>query len=749
MTTSAKANGLRQLLQLHSPPRGTPSRVHAARLRRCLQRHQTLHTVASTARASPEQPSPIVSSPARRYSQASTLREVFEPSKKPTKDGILNKLLSAVQSQKTMDIFMELKALGTHDEPYKVMEALIALPATAFSELVRSLDPFRIAPRADVTNGFRISRALGYFSPVASLDNEFGVRKLYYNTLQLIRSVLDLRQKQGRDLTLSDYIVLLRCAGAASDIETAKAIWKQSREGGQNKTASSGLAYNEFMKARFLTEPIYMQRDLARVRMRPRDLTGHRKRFAKKKLLYRLDRLRLNIFAHQRSYYGRSPNQPTHDLHRVLSLHQPIRRTYSAVKKKRLTVDRDILSTYFIACGRAGSLRELLRQLWSTWRISLTDFKNHRDTDIVGGVLDRGLLFRPNLRVMNALVDALGCTGHVILARKLMIFLSHKYQVPIPPETWSLLLEWTHVIASKPASTEYKILGDSNRIVAPEDVLDVWHMMVSGEHGWSATPVEPEFKDFDIYVKNLIASRQVERAREEMRRGVAMYESACQDVETALFERLYRSAPPEAVTRHMRAKVKQHITWFAIEAWCWTWLETSSKLHRSNEAFSSRTIPAFVAEFKEFLPNPATYKTSGGTVRLETPQNSMRHSWTLQVTRSPPTALRVPDRTKPKHTHLGDGEAQEGAERPLIPVVMESGKQLYETTTIRLNRWTKEMVRKRTDRVFGQLEKGLTYADEGVVDEDHEAFGRALNEEAWRIQKSGLKKRLVLRSLLW
>ncbi|KAF9877975.1 hypothetical protein CkaCkLH20_04551 [Colletotrichum karsti] len=743
MRSVVEVNGLRQLLKLQSPPRGTPSRVLSARLRRCLQQ-RSLSTEASAGTIPPQHASPNIPIIKTGRSQSNGLKHARDQPK------ILAKLLSAVQSQNHKQVFAELQALGRHERSGEAIEALSSLSKSAFSELVRSLDPFRVGPRADLSHGLYISQGLRNFSPVSSMMNQFGIRKIYHNSTQLIRAVLLMRLNQGRELMLSDYIVLLRCAGAASDIETAKWIWKVAMKADREKdpTVRGGLAYTEFMKARFLTEPLYMQNDMARFRVRPRDLTGHRKRFADKSALRRLERLRLSIATNKTSLYGRAPDQPSHDLHRKVSLHQPVRRIWSAVRKQRIRVDQELLGAYLIACGRAGSVRELLRRLWQTWRIRTTDIKDHRATKIVGGIEPDLLdpLTTPNLRILNAIVHAFGSTGHVILARKFLIFFSTKYEIQVPPETWSSLLEWTYVMSSKPAITEWKIMGDRNRIIDAEDVFIVWDLMTSG-HGPYCRPVKPTFKDRDFYVKSLIAARKFESTWDEIRRGAALYESICEEVESSLFERLYPSPPAEAVTRHLQAKVKQHTTWYTIERWCRMWLMKGSKLERKDDNFTQRTITEFIAEFSDFLPNPATYKTSAGTVRIATPQNIMRQSWKMQIARSHPTTVRVPDRSSQKFTTMKETKEDE-PDAPLIPVVTEKGTPLYEMQTLALKRWMKKMVSQRSDSSpFGSTERklNLLYLNE----DDQDQVGPAVNEEMRRIQKGRFKQRLILRSLFW
>ncbi|TDZ73446.1 hypothetical protein CTRI78_v001178 [Colletotrichum trifolii] len=751
MIPSAEANGFRHLLQ-RQPPLGTPPRVLAVQLRRCPHQSSPASLAVHT-KAKPNPSSPKMRCETKRFYETTTARAATAtaPSQTDSSHG-LPQLLDAVKSQNSMQILANLKKLARQQQP-EDLRILADLPNATFSELLQCLDPVKIGPKADVTYGLQIQSGLQQFSPLVSLVNKFGIRKLYHNTLQLMRFVLDLRVQSGRDLSLSDYIVLLRCAGAASDIESAKWIWKVAMKPDE-KTAHfrEALPYGEFMKARFLTEKLYMQNNLATYRVRPRDLSGHRKRFVDKRRLRGLERLRLSIFANSRTHYGRSQNQPMHDMHRVISLWAPARRAMGNMRKSRVARDEAIFCTYMVASARAGSFRALIRMLSRIWGIVTTDLKDHRAAEILGGrdPLRLNPSMRPTLRLMNAVVQSFGSTGHVILARKLMLFISERFDIPIPAETWSSLLEWTYITASRPVSTEWKLVGDPNRIIDAEEVLYVWDMMTAEPYG-----VTPNFKDMDIRVKSLIQGDRLNEAWDEMRKGCAHYYKICEEVETALFERLYPSPPPEAITRHLRAKARQHTTWYAIERWCHMWLKVGSKRLRYLDVFSSRVVTDFVAEFKPFMPDPITYQTKGGTVRIVDHSAAKRHRWQKQTVKSAPTLARARDLAKPRMQKV-QGENGETIE---VPVVTKSGEQVYHGKSVALYRWTRRNVRKRLDASFGQREKKLfsrpgpddqESMEEDVGEVEDDGFEPVSMEESRQSQSSGrLDKSLVMRSLFW
>ncbi|KAK1961932.1 hypothetical protein LY78DRAFT_661718 [Colletotrichum sublineola] len=747
MIPAAEANGLRQLLPLHirSFPRGTPSRVLSARMRR-LPQHRVLSTVAS---ARPSISPTKLSLPTRKLSQS-------QPLSSETPDAFANKnhadspdtqlahVLRAVQSQNTNKILKGVVALARNHQQIQVADALHNLSPTAFSAIVRSLDPSRVGPRSDATHGLRIPSGLGQFSSVASVVDEYGVRKIYTHAFQALRVLFDLRSYHGSNPSRADYVVLLRCAGAASDFEAAKGIWHGAMKGDPVTNPRDGLVLTEYFKTRFLTDPTYAQNDLARFRLRPRDTARSRKRFDQTQLLWPLERLRLSISSRKRGSFGRARWLPTHDMHRLLSLPAPVRRLQGYAKRERKVMDEEFYCAYLLASARAGSFRDMIGLLWRTWKIKITDLRDHRAAEITGGVRRRNLnpFLEPTERLIDGVVQSFGCTGHVILARKLIMYISQRWQIPIPQSSWSALLEWTYIHSSKPASQEWKIMGDPNRMIRADEVLSLWETM-KGE----PFLVNVGLHETDIYVKSLISARRPDEAWEAIKQGCAEYDVLCGEVEQALFESLYPSPPLDTIARHRRLKARQHMTWYTIQNWCQRWLRHTSKSLRHRPHLAPQIIPQFVGDFYRFLPDPITYATNGGTVRIANTETNQKSKWVRRIVRSPPTQRLALDPSRPKYAKPA------GASNPeeLVPVLTQAGDPVYESMPITIRKTIKRMVRQRRQARFGQDESFLR-SGKATVERDaemDEADVDNLDAETGRGVARKLDKKVVLRALTW
>ncbi|KAI3550394.1 hypothetical protein CABS01_13452 [Colletotrichum abscissum] len=749
MIPTIEAKGLRQLLRHQGPPRGTPSKILATRLRRCYG-HLPPFPI-STAPARIIFPRNGLDISTRCMSQShklsfDTSAPAIESRSDQSADAHLADLLRAVQSQDTTQIVKSVKGLACHPRAIEAADALQRLPPTTFSEIVRSLDPSRVGPRSNATHDLRIENGLGQYSSLASVADRFGVPKIYKSTFQSLRTLFGLRSYHGSEPSRLDYVVLLRCAGAASDVQAAKEIWDVTK-GEEDSHHRNGQDYTEYFKTRFLTDPAYSHNDKARLRVRLRDLHGRRKNIKDTRILWPLERLRLSLVANRRFTYGRASWEPTHDLHRLLSLPAPIGRLNAFIRKKHKVVDEEYYCAYLVACARAGSVREMTRILYKVWGILITD-RDHRAATIVKA--NRADSNRrtptPTQPLINAIMQSFGCTGHVILARKLIEYISAEWGISIPPDTWSSLLEWTYLVSSKPVTREYKTMSDKNRVVRSNDVLAVWDAMTANPHLG-----KPGFRDLDIYTRSLVASGKLDEAWDSIRHTCAEYDSLCKDVEAALFETLFPSPPPASISRHHRLKAQQHMSWYSIQRSCQQWLRQASVRLRREPALGSQIIPDFVNDFRRFLPDPITYSTYGGTVRiLNQDIAAPKTKWVKQIVRSEPTRRLAPDPSRPKVSKQ-DGAAEDAE---AIPIVTEAGDPVYESMTITLRRSTRRMVRQRREVRFGEQENRLRFelgksASRGVVNEG-EAIStvEALNSQ--RLPQTGpLFRKEVLKALVW
>ncbi|KAM0276737.1 hypothetical protein ACHAQH_006448 [Verticillium albo-atrum] len=559
-------------------------------------------------------------------------------------------LLETLRTQDVVETLSIVRALVNSPSAEESIAAVRAIPRTTISEVLRCLDPLEAGHRLDCTHSLVIPDHLQEFSPVALAFDEFGVRKIYKDLFTTVLAFVELLHQAGHQLMLADYVVLLRCAGATSDVTAAKRVWKLM-DLNEVWDLRESLGYDELVKARYLVEPLYRQYDLTRVRLRPRNLRKlNRPDLA---LRGRLEKLRLYEARSKYHAYGKSPHQPERDLHWVLSLPGPLNRIWFKMLNQGVTITESLQCSYLVACGYAGNLRMIEAVLSRFYDVSIVDGKTRRGitADSRNALITGGRKFpighplAPTPRLLNAIAHSLGAAGYVLLAKKLVEFFSQQYRITIPPATWSDLLDHTYIISTHRAQVEWGMYESNmpvkNRAVKAEDVIDIWRAM-------TAQGIQPSFEDLDKYVNALIQSGSFDDAWKAIRTGSAHYHTLMTETQDALFEALYPSPPRSASDRVVRAKAKQHRAWYSIQRWCDRWLLRFSRREERAENDLTRRIPDFVAEFMDYMPHPATYHVASGLVRLHANHQQKRMGWEKSDFASTPTLMIERDNQDPR-----------------------------------------------------------------------------------------------------
>ncbi|KAI1306559.1 mitochondrial ATPase expression-domain-containing protein [Xylaria venustula] len=662
----AENHGCRVLLQ--RAPKGTPSSTLTLRLRRCFHRQERrhphmlynscLHSSQNTSRLS-RFIQDINSAPSFRYATAHSppptsslshnavlhLQSLLARSDinvlrsdEPCRDSDTSNGLSRGHSSSNANLVLiepfreTLLAMRAGDtrrvlKQFNVIQkmgqeelrdSVLALPRTTLTEFFRMLDPLRIARDCDRIGENPVSVAMYLILNMTSSVDEFGQRKLYTALMRCLLILTRAMQDAGYTLHLEEYILLIRCAGASSDLAIAGALWNDvSGSASPLLPWRNSELYFEYIKARFLTEPLYTSYEKTRRMVTPRNL--HRSRLMLPvPAVQRLDILRASVRSRRLRFGLNRDKLHVEELMRTLRGHAAAKKLFRTVVELRsFRVDEPLLCALMIALGRAGSLRfvgtEILQRYFGIR--SPHPLPGQQPSD-----LERPppASIRPSVRLMRAVVETYGSNAEIGVAVQLVEHLSNTWNIPIPRDVWQDLLEWTHVMSTPPVSTAWILARLSFKIPSPQAVEMIWDAMTSPPYNQTAT-----FQNYNILIRSLIGRRgdDLTPVLSRMREAVRLYETQCREYEAAAFEyTLYQRAdivPSKVIDRFERARHKKQMMWFDIMMWCRSLLRglPLSKVNPLPPPF----VPQFIEEFRPFFKNPIEYLTPTGRISLRDP----------------------------------------------------------------------------------------------------------------------------------
>ncbi|KAI1105637.1 hypothetical protein F4804DRAFT_340983 [Jackrogersella minutella] len=528
------------------------------------------------------------------------------------------KLLEALQNGDTRRLIIYLRKITKKKEEQKqLLDFLDTLPRTTITELFRSIDPLDVVSKyADPTSSVRISLSAYSMLDLGHYVDHHGIRRVYIQLLHCMLVIMTQMRTLRKPLLIGEYTSLLRCAGAASDTEGAKWIWREMERNHTTEWRQSH-AYAEFMAARFLTRPFYVGFDKSKHAVIPRDL--HRSRLKlRRELRDKLDRLRYHTRRKSLNFGLNKDVDYAEDLKRIMRKSRPQTRVYWKTRSATNTINEHMLCTAIIAFARAGVLRYVANRILDDFfgiRIKKWSYPGVVISNETGNIEARRFIIQPTPRLIDAVVQAFCSNAEIATALQVVNHISHRHKLPISHHIWQDVLEWAYVHSSKPISTGWKTAGMPSKIPDKSTIELIWAAM-------EKNGIERLFAQYLIFVRTLIMRKAFSRVTEHMRPLVVAYDKVCQEYEEAVFEyvRMIRDGVhvSEATHQYERLRIKKANCWLDISTTCRQFLMEVRSFSIAN-TLTTVEVPGFIEEFRTFIPNPAEYRTSTGYVSLFDP----------------------------------------------------------------------------------------------------------------------------------
>ncbi|ROV88298.1 hypothetical protein VMCG_10494 [Cytospora schulzeri] len=559
--------------------------------------------------------------------------------------GALESLLAALRQGDTLKLYFCLMRFvrGQDHDPYPsqcFVEAVASIPPTTFSEILRCFDPYNVSEKIDTASGMNISYGAAVHTPLGELVNKWGVKLLYVRILNRLHRMQDARRHAKILPLLNDFVVLMRCAAATSDIRAAKGIWHAMIDDGLTGWRHSE-AFGEFVKARYLTEKLYANNDLARLRLRPVDM--HRSSLnLPKNVRSRLRRLESNITRLRKHRFGENMHEPyfAEPLTRVLRKRRPLMRLqHSARLRGMLPGDERLVCAFLKANGRNGRMEDSNLLLKTHWGILIQKDKKTRMIQVDGGVTYPPDSPRaPTQHLLDAIVHCYCSMGEITMAVKLVVFISRRFAISIPNKIWSDLLEYTRIMQTKPAANEWVIAQFPQKGSKASTVMDVWELCTQEPYNF-----QPGLRDYYNLIKSLTRkSRPMKRPIEALRQVKPLYDDAvraCDEAWCELLQTTMQHVPNHtAYRRYRKLQARKDYIWYCFHYSIRQILKMAIP-NRVEGADAVRNVPNLVSEFGQFMPRWIEYHVATGYVEFASDNTLRRNLVKAQHVVEPPKPL--------------------------------------------------------------------------------------------------------------
>lgn len=527
---------------------------------------------------------------------------------------------------------------GASDNDPDFIDVVRRIPAVTFSEILRCFDPVSVANHVDSAPDMRISYGAAVFTDLGELINKWGIKLIYvqiFNRLRLVQRARRQSQDARSQPLLNDYAVLIRCAGATSNIQAAKLVWHEMKEDGFADWNHGH--YPDFLRVRYLTEKPYFNNDLSRLRLRPLDM--YRSSIALPgRVVRRLKGLSGSYIASNTHRFGQNPNQFyfAEPLTRQLRGRKPIMRLQrKLVVRNMLIGDEQLCCVVLKANGRMGRIKSSLDLLRAVWNIRVQQDDESGAYHIEGGAdFPPGSTQAPTGSLLDAVVHCFGNMGELKLALGLVDFISRRWSIPVPDSVWSDLLDFSRIKQTKLAATEWRAARFDTKTTRPEMTLSIWNLCTEEPYNF-----KPGMRDYYNLTKAFIGSHQaLGRPLEALRHIKPLYDDAVRKMQDAWLELV--SATRQGVPNHSAyrkyrvAQSRKSYMWYCIH---YATKQMLKHHHPSkvSDPSSVRHVPDLIKEFAPFMGKTIDYVTATGQVTLSNDRSRSNFTVTSQMVNQP------------------------------------------------------------------------------------------------------------------
>jgi hypothetical protein len=464
------------------------------------------------------------------------------------------------------------------------------------------------------------------------------------------------------------------------------------------------VTWTEFLKARFMTDPIYYQFDRARVSVTPRDVITKKKIILDGHVhgtLLWMDRIRHSTNAFKQLPWNRRRDEVDEDIRRLLRRADKtdFRSFWNHWMRTILhphDVNEELLCASMVAFSRSNDQDAIFEMILEPYYGIELD--KERKTIRGGRDITKDSPIRPSHRLLHAITEAFGAMYEISTGMQLIDLISRRYSVSIPHEVWSSLLSWTYLCASKTYRPVREVVNESGsdkqNVIIKKDVLHVWDTMIGAPYN-----IRPTFEDAVIFVKALLQSRYIGTANKYIRSTLMpFYQAAVDECTEATFDEMLLSDAADGVKngkaepstmlayglsgrhhiqRRQAAEARKDYIFNRISALFndIPKVASQSRGHRSGRA-TRRIIPALARDFPQFFLNGIRYRTSSGKVVLREPTDVVRIRW-ANVTDNDERGTSILRQALPEklsNIHVGDS-AVDSEGNPRMIVNPETGER--------------------------------------------------------------------------
>lgn len=504
-------------------------------------------------------------------------------------------LHQALRTGNPHNILKALMSLVRFDGFDYYSKVLKTIPRSAFSEILRCLDPKyflnryqslhkEISPESAKILGVPITHRSGY-------------HPFFTTFLSQIHGIMKARQRD-HPLSLSDYKYLLKCARSTGNARMARDVW-------MSMTAVSKFGF---------TEPIIPDGECFNLYIGTLTWSDTMNPFHKNRLRVIPD-----------NFAPRAWRNPPYTLrgHRVgpdngIKIH--VSQIFRQMVKAGVPGDEETFCLMMLAFAREADLTSVGSTLRRVWGIDVDALMVMTDESLLEPVKRYSLdsPFYPTKTLLHTISHAYGINNDLSTALRLVDYISRQYNIDIPLSVWNELLQWTFVLSKNRWGV--RVEGDGTTIgnLPHEAVGNIWATMTSEPYN-----IRPTMEMYDLQISNLCNRQRFGEMKAVMQEARLLHREHTNKLSRAhiLLRTTLQPGHPVSEKRmrdvqFLRMRVTRNREY--MKKWLRHLIQRASKSLKYDSNFSARDLPQILREWKLYIPKRVDYTIATGHVRFWT-----------------------------------------------------------------------------------------------------------------------------------
>ncbi|KAI9736923.1 MAG: hypothetical protein M1818_005974 [Claussenomyces sp. TS43310] len=548
---------------------------------------------------------------------------------KPREDASLKDVYRALRTGDSYAILRVMSGIAQDKDVENVSRTFAQIPQTAFSEILRCLDPEKFLDRYNKI--FReISPHNVAYSNLRSEDttplSPFAVR-----FMDRIKVILQARHASGFKLHIQDYKYLLRFCRAQADPHAAQIVWKSMTS---DSCQPDVECYNSYFAA-IAGSDARNPHSRHQVMITPYNLAVRASKSA------------------EYAFHGR----PTGDL----NVRSTVSNAFDDMVQNGMTGDEETFCLMMVAQAREGDVEGVKMILKRVWRIEVDCLMNEGE-EFVAPIKDYAMdsPIHPSETLLMTLAHCFGINNQIPTALRLVDFISRKYSLSISVAVWEELFERTFTLSTMQHRKRVKAAEDGAGSASDKlpliSVAQLWATFVNPPYN-----IKPTMSMYDKLIRNLMYRQCVTETLTRMEEGRALYVECVDEYQRALrnhqkfllqsvrrpqslpslngsdvseYLSLARSSPFAKTTSPRLVKMERELTYLRLRMhrnrqylcrWCRNFLHFTTQSQKDHQHFCVSQLPVFLEDWKPFIPRVVSYELPTGYVRFRTRELSMRN----------------------------------------------------------------------------------------------------------------------------